>query len=50
MKINIFLYLIITILIVSNMVEAVKLTKYGENQTNLDNSILEKIEFILKIQ
>ena len=41
MRINIFLYLIITILIISGMVEAVKLNNYGENQTNLDNRILE---------
>ena len=41
MRINIFLYLTITILIISGMVEAVKLNNYGENQTNLDNRILE---------
>lgn len=41
MRLNIFLYLTITIFIISGMVEAVNITKYGENQINLDNRIFK---------
>jgi C1A family cysteine protease len=41
MRKNIFLYLIITILISSSLVEAVKLREYEETKIDLDNSIIK---------